>query len=135
MERRKCTYTLFRYLLYLCLSDGFVFLYCRGWIYGNGVRNPNSILGVLVRENFPGLVQLPGPDEVPQPGLKWEHYCAAPAPPDTTINGVECHTRADMVINGFWVISVSHNKIMLLQCCLVHSSVLSRAIAGLLQGR
>src|SRR3954470_5111901 len=74
MERRKCTYTLFRYLLYLCLSDGFVFLYCRGWIYSNGVRNPNSILGVLVRENFPGLVQLPGPDEVPQPGLKWEHF-------------------------------------------------------------
>src|ERR1041385_6167656 len=123
MERRKCTYTLFRYLLYLCLSDGFVFLYCRGWIYGNGVLNPNSILGVLVRENFPGLVQLPGPDEVPQPGLKWELYCAVPAPPDTTINGVECHTRADMVINGFWVISVSHNKIMLLQCYLISALI------------
>jgi hypothetical protein len=125
MERRKCTYTLFWYLLYLCLSDGFVFLYCRGWTYGPRVRNPNSILGVLVRENFPGLVQMPGPDEVPQPGLFWEHYRAAPAPPETTINGVECHTRADMVINGFWVISVSHNKILIIaswcthQCCLV----------------
>ena len=77
--------------LYLCLSDGFVFLYCRGWTYGNGVRNPNSILGVLVRENFPGLIQLPGPDQVPQPGLFWEHYCAASAPSDTIINGFECH--------------------------------------------
>src|SRR3954466_7210079 len=114
MERRKFTYTLFWYLLYLNLSDGFVFLYCRGWTYDNGVRNPNSILGVLVRENFPGLAQLPEPDEVPQPGLKCEPYWAAPAPPKTTINGVECHTRADMVINGFWVISVSHNKILII---------------------
>ena len=80
---------------------------------------------MLVRENFPGLVQMPGPDQVPQPGLFWEHYRATPAPPETTINGVECHTRADMVINGFWVISVSHNKILIIaswcthQCCLV----------------
>ena len=65
---------------------------------------------MLVRENFPGLIQLPGPDQVPQPGLFWENYCAASAPSDTIINGVECHTRADMVVNGFWVISVSHNK-------------------------
>ena len=75
---------------------------------------------MLVRENFPGLVQIPGPDEIPQPGLKWEHYCAAPAPPDTTINRVECHTRADMVINGFWVISVSHNKILTIASWCTH---------------
>ena len=89
------------------LSDGFAFLCCRGWTYAKGVRNPNGILGVLIRQNFPGLVQLPGEDQVPQPGLFWEHYVAAPAPPNTIINGVECETRADMVFNGFCVISLS----------------------------
>ena len=75
-----------------------------------GVRNPNGILGVLIRRNFPGLVQLPGENQVPEPGLHWEHYVAAQTSPNTTINGVECHTRADMVLNGFWVISLLHNK-------------------------
>jgi len=107
------------------ISDGFAFFYCRGWKYANGVRNPNGILGVLVRQNFPGLVQLLGEDQVSQPGLFWDHYVAAPAPPNTIINGVECGTRADMVFNGFWVISVSHNKNLTIaswcthQCCLV----------------
>ena len=88
----------------------FTFLYCRGWAYASGVRNPNGILGVLIRQNFPGLVQLPDDDSPPQPGLFWEHYIAVEAPSNTTVNGVECHTRADMVLNGFWVISLSHNE-------------------------
>ena len=92
------------------ISNGFALLYCRGWTYAKGVRNPNGILGVLIRENFPGMVQLPVENSVPEPGLHWEHYVAAQALPNTIINGVECHTRADMVLNGFRVISLLHNK-------------------------
>ena len=40
--------------------------------------------------------------------LSWEHYVAAPAPPDVIIDGVVCDTRADMVIRTFWVISPLH---------------------------
>ena len=69
------------------IYDGFTFLYCRGWKYGQGVRNPNDTLGVLIRQNFLGLVQFPGEDSVPQPGLFWEHYVASAAPPNTIING------------------------------------------------
>ena len=50
----------------------------------------------LVRVGFPEL------------GLSWEHYVAAPAPPDVIIDGVVCDTRADMVIRTFWVISPLH---------------------------
>ncbi|KAI4984476.1 hypothetical protein ZWY2020_017106 [Hordeum vulgare] len=32
----------------------------RGWIVAKGVRKPNSVLGVLCRQNFPGFVTLPG---------------------------------------------------------------------------
>ena len=96
--------------MFMQISNGFAFLYCRGWTYAKGVRNPNGILGVLIRQNFPGLVQLPVENSVPEPGLHWEHYVASQAPANMTINGVECHTRADMVLNGFWVISLLHNK-------------------------
>ena len=92
------------------ISNGFAFLYCRGWTYAKGVRNPNDILGVLIKQNFPRLVQLPVENSVSEPRLHWEHYVAAQAPPNTTINGVECHTKDDMVLNGFWVISLLHNK-------------------------
>ena len=33
--------------------------------------------------------------------MSWEHYVAAPAPPDEIIDGVVCDTRADMVIRKF----------------------------------
>ena len=89
------------------ISDGFAFLYCRAWTYAKGVRNPNDILGVLIRQNFLGLVQLPSEDQFPTPGLFWEHYVAALAPANMIINGFECDNRADMVVNGFWVISFS----------------------------
>jgi hypothetical protein len=78
-----------------------------------GARNPNCLLGALLKEQFPGLVQLPGEGRVPEPGLTWPHYIAASAPPDERINGVECRTRADMVVATFWVtilISSQHLK-------------------------
>ena len=45
--------------MFMQISDGFAFLYCRGWTYAKGVRNPNGILGVLIRQNFPGLFSCP----------------------------------------------------------------------------
>ena len=52
---------------------------------------------------------LPGEGRLPEVGLSWEHYLAAPAPPGEIIDGVLCKTRADMVIRKFWVISPLHN--------------------------
>ena len=97
--------------------------YCRGWIVAKGVRKPNSVLGVLCRQNFPGFVTLPGRER--EVGMTWEHYLGAPAPPEVEIDGVLCDTRADMVIRKFWVISPSHNYKSTIaiyctnRCCLV----------------
>ena len=97
--------------------------YCRGWIVAKGVRKPNSVLGVLCRQNFPGFVTLPGRER--EVGMTWEHYLGAPAPPEVEIDGVLCDTRADMVIRKFWVISLSHNYKSTIaiyctnRCCLV----------------
>ena len=68
-----------------------------------GVHRPNSVLGLLCRTNFPGFVTLPGEGQVPTLGFTWEHYQAAQAPPEEIIDGVLCHTRAEMVIKSFWV--------------------------------
>ena len=82
---------------------------CRGWDHHHSVRRPNSVLGVLCRQNFPGFVTLPGEGRLPEVGLSWEHYLAALAPPGEIIDGVLCKTRADVVIRKFWVIAPLHN--------------------------
>ena len=46
-------------------------------------------------------VTLPGEGRLLELGLSWEHYLAAPAPPDEIIGGVLCDTRADVVIKIF----------------------------------
>ena len=84
-------------------TNVFVFLFCRAWTYPEGARNPNCLLGAVLKEQFPGLVQFPIEGRVPEPGLTWPHYKAAPAPPDERINNVECRTKADMVVATFWV--------------------------------
>jgi len=84
-------------------ANVFVFLFCRAWTYPEGARNPNCLISVVLKEQFPRLVQLPGEGRVPEPGLTWQHYKAALAPPDECINNVECHTKADMVVATFWV--------------------------------
>ena len=93
---------------FLQITNALALSCCRGWDHHHSVRRPNSVLGVLCRQNFPGFVTLPGEGRLPELGLSWEHYVAAPAPPDVIIDGVVCDTRADMVIRTFWVISPLH---------------------------
>ena len=46
---------------------------------GDHERHVNSILGLLIKEKFPGLVQLGGTIE---PAYTWAHYAAVPDAPD-----------------------------------------------------
>ena len=80
--------------MFFQISNVLALSYCRGWHQPKDDRRPNNILGVLVRQNFPGFVMFPGEGQVPKLGLTWEHYLAAPAPPKERIDGVLCHTRA-----------------------------------------
>ena len=93
---------------FLEITNALALSCCRGWDHHHSVRRPNSVLGVLCRQNFPGFVTLPGEGRLPELGLSWEHYLAAPAPSGEIIDGVLCKTRADMVIRKFWVISPLH---------------------------
>ncbi len=88
---------------FLQISNTLTLSYCRGWAHPRGVRKPNSVLGVLSWTNFPGFVTLPGEGQGPTLGFSSEHYQAAQAPPEEIIDGVLCHTRAEMVIKSFWV--------------------------------
>jgi hypothetical protein len=72
--------------------------YCRSWKYDRGVRRPNVVLGVIVRQNFLGWVTSPSEGQVRELGLSWEHYLAAPAPTEERVGGVLCRTVADVVI-------------------------------------
>jgi hypothetical protein len=81
-----------------------------GWNYPENTRNPNCLLGALLREHFPGVVQLPGEGMVPEPGLKWEHYQAALLPENTHVNGVVCASVADKVLADFWVTIILPNN-------------------------
>ena len=54
----------------------------RGWRKvggGDHARHVNGILGLLIREKFPGLVQFGGTIE---PATTWAHYAAVPDVPD-----------------------------------------------------
>ena len=95
--------------MFLQISNALALSCCRGWDHNKKVRRPNSVLGMLCRQNFPGFVMLPGEGRLPEVGLSWEHYLAAPAPPSEIIDGVLWKTRADVVIRKFWVISPLHN--------------------------
>ena len=95
--------------MFLQITDVLALSCCRGWDHHEIVRRPNSVLGVLIRQNFPGFVTLPGEGRLPELGLSWEHYLAAPAPPGEIIDSVLCKTRADVVIRKFWVIAPLHN--------------------------
>ena len=91
------------------ISNALALSCCRGWDHHHSVRQPNSILGVLCQQNFPGFVTLPGQGRLLELGLSWEHYLAASALAGEIIDGALCKTRADMVIRKYWVISPLHN--------------------------
>jgi hypothetical protein len=58
-------------------------------------RPPNGILGLLLKEHFPGMVKLPGEDQVEGPAYTWYHYKAKKDHAGVTI--------ADRVKEVFWV--------------------------------
>ena len=91
--------------MFLRISNALALSYCSSWTHEDGVRRPNTVLGVICRQCFPGWVTLPGEGRVPELGMTWEHYLAAPAPPEHRVGDVECDTVADIVIATFWVIS------------------------------
>lgn len=43
---------------------------------GKKHRLVNGILGILLREHYPGMVTLPGEGNVPEPTRTWYHYVA-----------------------------------------------------------
>ena len=54
----------------------------RGWrkvCGGDHTCHVNGILGLLIKEKFPGLVQFGGTIE---PAYTWDHYAAVPDTPD-----------------------------------------------------
>ena len=95
--------------MFLDITNVLALSCCRGRDHHESVSRPNSVLGVLIRQNFPGFVTFPGEGRVLEVGLRWEHYLAALAPPGEIIDGVLCKTRADVVIRKFWVVSPLHN--------------------------
>ena len=54
----------------------------RGWRKvggGDHARHVNGILGLLIKEKFPDLVEL---GETVEPAYTWAHYAAVPETPD-----------------------------------------------------
>jgi hypothetical protein len=64
---------------------------------GHG-RNPNSIIGLLCREHFPGLVEYTG---VTGPAYTFDHYAIAPSVVDQ--DGREFKNKAERVKQELWV--------------------------------
>lgn len=67
---------------------------------GNHTRQVNSIIGVLLKKHFPGLITLHGKEE---PGFTWAHYQAAP---DKNFGN-----KAERIKAEIWV-SVFHSTIV-----------------------
>ena len=54
---------------FLQISNALALSCCRGWDHHHSVHRPNSVLGVLCRQNFLGFVTLPGEGRLPELGL------------------------------------------------------------------
>ena len=81
----------------------------RGWRKvggGDHSCHVNGILGLLIKEKFPGLVQFGGTVE---PAYTWAHYAAVS---DTTDRDGRCFTdKAQHVKAKLWV-SLSHTTLL-----------------------
>lgn len=74
---------------------------CRNWLRvgeGDHSRHVNGILGLLIKEKFPGMVTLGG---VTEPAYTWAHYAAAPDARDR--EGRVFPNRAERVKAELWV--------------------------------
>ena len=133
MARSKLIYTYILCTFYhyvSAIANVFAFSLCRGWTYPENTRNPNCLLGALLREHFPGLVQLPGEGKVPEPGLNWEHYQAARLPENTHVNGFLCLSVADKVLADFWVTILFPNKKLTILYLVITVQIISLLICA-----
>jgi hypothetical protein len=100
---------MFSVLVYVIISNlwykliVFINHLCRNWIVverpvGAHRRHVNGILGLLVRDHFPGLVTLAGE---PGPAYTWEHYRAVPDMRD--VAGRQWPNLAERVKGELWV--------------------------------
>jgi hypothetical protein len=66
---------------------------------GNGVRTrvPNGILGLLIRNYYPGIVKYKGKDV---PACNWRHYNVVPEPASS---GGQPINALQQVVEKFWV--------------------------------
>ena len=81
------------------------FTSCRSWKIvtpGAHTRHINGILGLLIREHFPGFVRVgTGEDARFEPAYTWEHYKRAP---DSLDRNNRCYDSvADRVKAELWV--------------------------------
>ena len=81
----------------------------RGWRKvggGDYARHVNGILGLLIKEKFPSLVQFSGTIE---PAYTWAHYVAVPDTPDQ--DGRVFADKAQHVKAELWA-SLSHTTLL-----------------------
>ncbi|KAE8804001.1 methionyl-tRNA synthetase [Hordeum vulgare] len=63
-------------------------------------RHVNCVIGILLKEHFPGMVTLPGEGNVPEVARTWDHYKACE---DVgTFNNIEVHNKAERVFAKIW---------------------------------
>jgi hypothetical protein len=59
---------------------------------GGQCRAPNGVITVILKENYPGLVEFNGRNVYPK---TWKHFAAAPDAPDE--DGVQYENRLERV--------------------------------------
>ncbi|KAI5016138.1 hypothetical protein ZWY2020_005989 [Hordeum vulgare] len=63
-------------------------------------RHVNGVIGILLKEHFPGMVTFPGEGNVLEVARTWEHYKACE---DVgTFNNIEVHNKAEWVFAEIW---------------------------------
>jgi hypothetical protein len=91
--------------MFATIANNFGFSLCRGWMLvgvEGEYRHVNDILGILLKEHFPGMVTLPGEGKVPESARTWDHYKACE---DLGVaNNIEFHNKAERDFAELWVI-------------------------------
>uniref|UniRef100_J3M5E6 Uncharacterized protein n=1 Tax=Oryza brachyantha TaxID=4533 RepID=J3M5E6_ORYBR len=71
---------------------------CQWKTSGTKIRVPNSILTILLKQWFPGIVKFKGKDE---PAWTWKHYRVGPDSPEA--NQIRLPSRLHRVEEDFWL--------------------------------